>query len=247
MSVIKWRVYCITENEWSYGYLEEGTEPSKCFNDITHTINQNSYQEEDKFSKNSVHVIEESVPTGGNYKSVSYKFENVAGENIHEYSYLYKITALRISFNSSEQNRDDTLEVCIAPMSRIGVITSAVSTSDTVIAVSSTVFDHIMVGYYVNLVDNTNNDNLGVVVAVNKTTSTITVQNGAVNSFSVGSLIKMTVKVIEDFTFGYAGRVTLGDCKIGGSHLQANYKVSVKYINNKETTVSFYPIIEFLY
>jgi hypothetical protein len=247
MSVIKWRVYCITESAWSYGYLEEGIEPSKCFNNDSHTINENSYQEEEKISNMNVNVIEEIVPTGGNYKAMGYKFVNVAGENIHEYSYPYKITGLRISFCSSEQNRDDTMELSIAPNSTIGTITAGVSISDTVLTVSSDVLDEIMVGYYVNLMDNTNNDNLGVVVAVNKINSTITVKNGAVHAFSIGSLIKMTVKMVENYTFGYEGRMTLGDCKIGGSHLRKNCKVIVKYVNNKQTTVNFYPIIEFLY
>ena len=38
-----WRIYCITESLWSYGYL--ASTPTVCFNNNTHTVNSGSTQE----------------------------------------------------------------------------------------------------------------------------------------------------------------------------------------------------------
>jgi hypothetical protein len=247
MSVVKWRVFCIAENAWSEGFLESGVEPSSCFNNTGHTINTSSYQQQETISNTKVEVLEEHIPTGGNYKAVSYKCINNSGINIHNYIYNYPITALRISFNSHESNRDDTLEVLVAPNTTIGVVTTAVSISDTIITVSPTVLLYIKVGYHVNITDGTNNDSLGCVHDINILNSTIIVNTPTVHAFAINSYIQMTIKPIEDYTFGYAGPVSLGDCKIGGESIPMDTVIRVIYTNNKETSTLFYPVIEYLY
>jgi hypothetical protein len=232
-----WRVYCETESDWSYRYLAEGTIPSKCFNDTAHTININSLQKIETVSNSNVLIIEESIPTNGNHKSVGYKCECTVGVSTHDFSFDIPISALSISFNTHADNQNDTLEVIIGPETPSGVITSDVSIGDTIINVSPTVIENVQLGYYVNLSDSTNNDNLGIV----KTATS--------NAFLASSptYVKLSVKAIDNFTFGYPGRYVIGESKIGGSYVPKNTIVRVVYTNNGNATRYFYPNIDYLY
>ena len=247
--VIRWRVYCETESEWSEGYLAEGIEPSVCFNDTAHTINTNSFQELAKVSNNNVSIIEEVVPTGGYHKSVSYKIDCTPGVSTHDYIFDYAISAFSISFNIIDDHRNDTLETIVAPNTIIGVITSDVSIGDTIINVSPTVIQHIKIGFYVNLDDSNINENLGIVTNIDTINSTITVKTASTTAFSASSptYVKMSIKAIDNFTFGYPGNYVLGGTKIGGSYIPANTIIRIVYTNNGETTKYFYPVIDYLY
>jgi hypothetical protein len=65
-TVIKWRIYCTTENEWTEGWLNEGDpEPTTCFTDSGHTVNSNSVQQVDSVSE----IIQSSLVSTANSTS----------------------------------------------------------------------------------------------------------------------------------------------------------------------------------
>ena len=242
-----WRVYCETESAWTDGYLLDGVSPTTCFTDTGHTVNSNSTQLLGDIMNQNVNIVEESTPTGGAYKSVSYKEVCAVGLSTHDYSFKYPISALSISFNTIQDNQDDTLEVIIGEETTVGTVSATVTAADTVITVDSTVMDNAKLGYYINLDDATNNDNVGEVTSKDLVNSTITVDIPTTNGFAVGTLVKMSVKSVDNFTFGPPGRYVLGDSKIGGSYIPALTVIRVKYTNNGASSVNFYPVIEYLY
>ncbi|ARR74928.1 hypothetical protein SAGO17_0008 [Mimivirus AB-566-O17] len=244
----EWNVLCDTEKTHVIGFTNSSHYPEICFNNNTHIVS--SIPElVSKISNINVGIVEESTPTGGNYKSVSYKCDCVSGESIHDYTFDYPISALSISFNSHSENQNDTLEVIVAPETIIGSITSDITASDTIINASSTVIENAQLGYYIHVSDGINSDNLGTITNIDSVNSRITVKTPATNGFlaSSPSYIKMSVKVIDNFTFGYQGRYVLGDSKIGGSYIPTNTIIRVIYTNNGNTTKYFYPVIDYLY
>lgn len=246
-TVYYYKVYCETES--IYVYKWDTITPTTCPNNNTHTINNTSISILSSIQKNKVIVSEEDTPTGEHYKSVSYKISAPVGVSNHDYTFPYPVSALAISFNTISDNIDDELEVIVGPDITVGSITADVNASDTVITVSSSVIDYIELGFYVQIDDGTNIDDLGVVTSIDKNNLTITVETAATQSFaaSTPTYVKMSVKVIDNFIFGPSGRYVLGDSKIGGSYVPTNTVVRVKYINNGGSTTDFYPVIEYLY
>lgn len=250
MSIKHWRIYCETESDWTYGYLHEDTgNPTSCFTDPGHTINSNSCQELDTVSDTQVIIKEESTPTGGHFKAKGYKMTCPVGSSNYDYSYPHPISALSITLPTTSDHTDDQIEVQVGPDTTIGTITADVSASDTVITVSQSVIDNIDKGFYVTLDDGTNTDDLGLVTSIDYNLLTITVQTAATKAFASATptYVKITVKVIDDFTIGPAQRYELGKDKIGGSYVPTNTIVRVKYTNNGSSTKDFYCVIEMLY
>lgn len=243
--VNKYQIYCNTEA--AYVYYWNTSPQTVCPNNNTHSVNINSNSIIHTVASNNVTVLEESTPTGGNYKSVCYKLDCTTGLSSHDYSFPYPISALSISFNTSSDNQNDDLEVIIGPETTIGVLTAAVSSTDTVFTVSSTVIAYLNIGFFITLNDGTNKDDCGVVTNIDSVNSQITVNTAAINGFAIGTPVQMSVKVIDNFTIGYSGRCVLGDSKIGGSYVPTGTIVRVNYTNNGVSTKSFYPVIEYLY
>jgi hypothetical protein len=63
MSVIKYRIYCITEGGWVYSFREAGDEPTMCINNTSHTVNPQSVQIIELINSNNVDVKNQSKNT----------------------------------------------------------------------------------------------------------------------------------------------------------------------------------------
>ena len=249
MSVCKWRIYCNTESDWTYGYLEEGQTPSTCFTDTGHTVNSNSHQMIGTVSNSQIVIQEESTPTGGNFKAVNYKLLCPTGLSSHDYTFPHPISALSITLPTVSDNQDDNLEVCVGPNTIIGSITSNVSVSDTVLTVSQTVIDNVQLGFYIDLYNGTNTENMGRITAIDTNALTITMEIATTQAFlaSTPTYVRVTVNVIDEFTIGPPSRLEIGKDKIGGSYVPTGTIIRVKYINNGGSSKNFYCMIEYLY
>jgi hypothetical protein len=246
--IIYWKIFCDTEDMYTYGYLDHLTPPTQCFNNHEHIISHHPIPLHNIYNNNR-RTQEESGDTGGHFQSVCYKMVCPVGESSHDYSFLFPVSALCIIIQTTADHTDDDLEVVIGPDTIIGNITSNVVSSDTVINVSSTVLAHIKVGFYVDLFDGTNTDPLGRVTAIDASASTITVETAATQSFSAATptYIRMTVKCVSHFKFGFPGRYEVGKDKIGGSYVPTGTIIRVNYTNNGVASSDFYAMIEILY
>lgn len=249
-SITKWRVYCTTEEDWIYGYKDtsDGT-PTTCFNNTGHTVNENSFQEVDVISDDTINakIIEEYVPTGGNFKCCGKKFTIPANSTVtHTVSWPFNISVMESYFTSSSDMEGDVVEVVTAPNSIVGALTAPVEIGDTVINVNTTVIQNIMVGYTFKL--GNSNTSLGFVLAIDENALTVTVETPSPEAFSTGAYVKMEVEGICELEIGAAPfRYVIGSSKTGGKHLLANTPVNVIYTNNGYTEKTFRFQIEMLY
>jgi hypothetical protein len=250
-SVTKWRVYCNTEGVWSYGYKDtsEGS-PTTCFNNTGHEIQENSQQELEVISTDTINakIVEEYVPTGGNFRCCGKKFNIPANSTVtYTVSWPFNISVLQSFFTSSADMEGDVVDVVTAPNTIIGVLTAPVAIGDTVINVNTTVFQHLMVGYTLKL--GNSNVSLGYVLAIDENALTVTVQTPSPEAFSAGTTyVKTEVIGIHDLEIGAVPfRYIIGSSKTGGKHLPVNTTVNVTYTNNGNTQKTFRFQIELLY
>jgi hypothetical protein len=249
-SAVEWRIYCNTEQANVYGILLEGQgQPTQCFNDPAHEINPESILQTDRFSKTEVVIKEEDTPTGGHFKAVSYEMICPPGKSTHDFSFPFAISALTTRFNASAPHQGDTVELSVAPDVNVGFLTQAVSSGVREFIVSSTAAAYLKLGFYMKLSDGVNTDNLGRIIHVNKNTNTIRTEFTTTHPFGVSPItfVKMTIKPIDDFKIGFPGSYVIGTGKIGGSYIPANFTIRIEYTNIHDTTINFYPMVEFLY
>lgn len=249
-TVIQWRVYCETEHINVYGLLFESQgSPSGCFNDPLHVINPSSLSETDKFSNNQVTIKEEEIPTGGNFKADSYKMICPPGVSDHEYSFPFPVTVLMIIFHTTIEHSQHTIDILAGRDTTIGFISQPALIGENSIICSSTALQYIKLGFYLKLANDTITNELGRVIAVNKSLNTVWFETPLIDNFTVSPItfVKMTVKPVDNFKIGHPGQYDIGAGKIGGSYLPANSKINIIYNNPSEVTTILYPMIEYLY
>ncbi|HEY9704249.1 MAG TPA: hypothetical protein V6C58_17490 [Allocoleopsis sp.] len=243
----KWRVYCITESTWSCGYLEEGIQPTACFNNSSHTINPDSINIISTVSTSEVVIDEEHIKTGGNFRVEGRKFTiNPNTTNFQEVSWPYPISVLSTFFTSDTSQKGDVVNVIVSPDTLIGTVSENVN-STNVIKVSQTVIDNIKKGYELILQDNNNYNNIGEVIDIDTNTKNVTVSGLTENQFSSGSLVKFQVRMMKNFEIGDPFRYANGISKIGGAYIPANTIVKVIYTNTSNSIKTFVYHIEYLY
>lgn len=247
-TIYKYRVYCTTDSKYEYVWAE--TEPTACPVNTAHTIDTNTITIVDTRDENITTIQEESTPTGGNFRAIGKSLDILANETkIDDNVWDYNISALAIGFNSDTDNQGDNIELIVGPDTVIGAITSNVSISDTVINVSSTVLDHAMVGFRINLFDGVNTEDLGEIISIDETNKTLTFSGGSSQAFSAASptYVRMSVYVVQNFVIGKPGPWEVGQSKIGGSFVPAGTIIRIIYYNNTASAKNFTAQLEYLY
>lgn len=247
--VNQWRIYCISEASWVYGYLEESVTPSKCFNNTSHTINPESYTFIEKISPSVFEVKEELISTGGNFRCEGFSFDIPPNTtNIKQCSWKYPTNALAVFFTCDSTNKDDLLNATVGPETIVGTITSDISINSTIINVSDSVLTYIKVGYEILLTKNSTTYFLGEVISINNNNKTISIDTPVTELFTSGNIVKIQRKIIKNFVLGIPWRYVIGDSKIGASYIPSNIITNVIYQNKSLTdTKKFNFQIEYLY
>lgn len=190
--------------------------------------------------------------TGGHYQSQSFELTIDATTGMKEktLSFPYAVSLLAASWVNKAENDGDAIEFSIGENTTIGTIVAAVNASDTVIEVGKTVLDNVFVGAYVKLTDETNTDDVGRVLSVDKTAKEITVETATTNSFAVATptYVQMTVKIMPHLQLvGDNVPMNIGESKIGASYIPANMVLLARYDNISATAKTFSFVLEYLY
>lgn len=244
----KWKIFCDTENIYTYGYSTELPYPERCFNNINHVMSKKPIAIK-SITNNESRIKEEFGNTGGYFQSITYKLDCESGETIQDYSYPYPICAFLVSFKTISENKDDFFNIEVGPDSVVGIITNSISSPTNILEVSETVIENCKIGFLVSITDGINIDNLGKIIEIDNFNSTITTTNSTSFNFSSSSptYVRITVKMVSDFLIGHPGDYTIGSSKIGGSSVPSNTTVRVKYFNNSLSVKEFYINVEILY
>ena len=210
MSIIKWRIYCITDSKWTEGYLLSGVTPSMCFENTAHTVNSNSFQKLQEISPEQVEVVEESPltneATDGRFRTDGFEISATANTTTRkDFSWPYPISALILRFVTEEIHRGDYINCYGKPTTYLNNLSSDITSGTTVLPVNSTT--PFSVGMSIVITDSVNTESLGRVTSKGETT--ITVQTATQFSYYKNAYISY---------YNPAGivtsAVTAGDCKI---------------------------------
>lgn len=236
----KWKIYCSTDSTYEYIWLDENqAQPTTCPTNTAHTIDTAQTSIVETRTSNNVNIIQEDIATGHNYLWDTKNFVALANQTTsYTFSYPFNVSVLEAQFISAEENTDDSWSWIIAPNTTIGALTANVEIDDTVINVSPTVTSNIKIGFWVNLFDGVNTEELGRVLEIDGSAGTITVENASTQAFSAISptYVRINIYFMKDAVFGHPWLTVYGEGKIKSSYVPANTLVEVKYTNNSPTT-----------
>lgn len=254
MSIVNlWEVYCVTEAAYKTVWSIE--QPTLCPTNSADTISTNPGPRIiQTISNDKVKIIEEDGVTQGIYKFHGYSKDIPSGPQGNvttiTHTWHYPITILDGWFISETGTRMDKIDMTVAEDTVIGAITSPVYPGNTEISVTSTVFTNLSKGYYVNITDGVNINQLGEVIAIDAQNGKITVCDPATQTFSPLSptYVRMTVKVIEDFYVpSEKMRYAFAEKKVGGKYIPTGIPLKIKYANQNGNAKTFVYNMEYLY
>lgn len=112
------------------------------------------------------------------------------------------------------------------------------SVSTLSIDVSLTVIQNTALGYYVNINDGINEDNVGRVTKVDTINNKIEVEFSTINNYLyiMPTYILNSVYMFKDYEIGPPWEHTIGESKIGGSSVPTNMPITIEYTNISPST-----------
>lgn len=196
-----------------------------------------------------VQIKEEYVETGGHFQSQSFMLDVPQENGIYNLDINFKID---IGILNGYAHIDDTMnfdeiECLVGEDTVIGSITNTVNINDNIIKVSDSVLEYCSVGFYITLFDGINSVNMGMVLKKDLENKTIELENKSTLSLEVGSLVRMTVKLIPVMHLKGNTKIEFGYKKTGTNYLQSERILRVKYNNKNNTAKKFIFILEYLY
>lgn len=251
-TVKKWRVWCDTNSKYETAWAEE--EPTTCpYDPINHTIDTSKTAVITTVDEQVVTIKEELVETQGIYRFRGYEFTIPAGTpgatSQLDITWKRPITLLNGEFDAMTEHIGDVISAIVVAPSPIGAITAPVSPNDTVINVSPTVFDYIYNGFNVYLTDGVNIDALGENMSKDSVAGTITVETGAVNTFSPLSptYIMIDVPVVENLHVRRERTYEFAKKKVGGKMFDTGVIFRILYVNHDGLEKTFTFNFEYMY
>lgn len=250
-TVHKYRVHC-TQGDGNQVLWGPDT-PTVCPLDAGHSIDGNIVIL-DTITNAIVTIKEELVPTQGYYHCQGYErvipSGNVGDVTTFSHSWPYQISLLNAWFFIDDDQLGDWVDANVAKDTVIGAIGAAVTGGDTTITVSSTVLENVAIGFHVNITDGVNLNDLGRVLDINTTNSTITCETAATNSFSPLSptYVRLCVPFVNELHFNNTNqRYMIAEKKVGGKGLPPNVPFYVDYHNESGTAKKFTYNLEYIY
>lgn len=245
-SVLKYRVYCQTEEEYTYTW-GEGL-PTTCPNNNAHTIDDSTITILDTINTNSVIIQQESTPTGGNYRAESKMIEIDANETkTVDTQWPYPLSVLTLTLYAKEANDGDIVNTFVAPGTVVGVVTQNASQGATTLSVNSTVTDNIGNGYRVNIFDGQTSTFLGECISVDKHAGTIIIDTPVAEAITAGVYVQICINNIKNFALRGNTVYELARKTIGASSLPANATVRLQYENTTNEAKTFFYMMEYYY
>lgn len=226
----KYRVYCNTESQYVYDWNDKS--PITCPNNSAHSIDATSSTIVDTVKSQSVNIIQEAGPTGGNYSCESYSFSIPPGQTVlQNYSWPFNISISSVHFTTDTSHVGDLITSIIAPGTTLGVTGAAVKAGDTKISVSPSVVQNIQKGMSVSLTDGTNVSNLAKVYLIDCVNNIIQCQTPSQFAYtSTGVAVQACFQNIR-MQLGPPQSYVLGTNQIKSAFLPANTILNVQYVN----------------
>ena len=246
--IIYWRIYCNTESQWTYGYLDDtqGT-PTTCFTDSSHTVNPDSYQNVSETSLIIPHVKiqEEYIETGGNYRLEGFKMTCPANQvTTKVVTWKTQLSIISSQYVGKSEWEGCIVDAIVGPETIVGTITGNVASGIAIIPVSLTVIQNAVIGYEFLI----NSDLIGEICSIDSVNSTVTIGTNTTTSYTSGALAKLQNRTIKNYEMSPTNLLyTLGVNTVGGSPLAPNTPVHVIFNNTTNNEIIFRFQVEYLY
>lgn len=244
MTLIKWNIFCVTENQFSSGWLEDSEgQPTSCFNNTAHVVNTELTAIIETTEKITVKLQREDIPTGGHYNCEGFSFMIKAySTNFIEVKWPFPVNILSVHSQTSESQLEDVLNATVNPKTLVGVTTDTGVIGTNTLTVNETVINNLKIGFDVYIID----DYLGRIIEVNSQNSTISFENELENEYSSGSSIYGELRIIRNYNFGYNSGNDFGAFN-GNKYLPTNTITKVCYTNTSNVQKKFCFSIEYLF
>jgi len=250
MSVNLWRVYCITESQFVTGYLSDGQTCTVCFNNNTHTVNNDSINIVSTITQNTS-LISTQTPgqTPGNFRAENNLITCAANSISYQtMSFSYNINILSLHLQISPNNVGDMFEIIVRPKSYIGTLASEVTSGSTVISLSEFIISLLSIGFQLVFTkpDFSLVEEEPEIQSIDTVNNTVTLVSGTTTTFPTGSYIKFMVKRIKTYYLNYEGHKNIGNY-LRASLFPLTVESQLRYTNNTNTSKTFVYGIEYLY
>jgi hypothetical protein len=231
-NIIKWKVFCSTENAYVTALTESIIyKPLRCPNNSNHIIIDNLTSMIEVIGNNQVIIKEENIPTQGFFRVEGKKIDcpmNSTSSQIVDLEYPVSILAFYISPESS--NFNDNIDIYIE-IGDIGVLTSEVNSGSSIIPLNTPNIDNLPIGFEI-LIDNIV---IGEIIGKNSVNSALTLNKNTMQVFPVNSTVSLRNRMVKNFTIGKHTMYPLGLSKIGSSYISPSYFIMVEYTNKSLT------------
>lgn len=124
----KYRIYCETEQKYVFVILDQNDPvPTKCPNNTTDIVNNNSIAIVDTIQEQEVIIKEENGKTGGTFGTIACNIDATASTtSTITLSWPYPISALCTYYVSTEENKKDLLTLSVGENTQIGSIIESI-------------------------------------------------------------------------------------------------------------------------
>lgn len=250
-----WNVFCNNENQYVDIDTFNDVTPLICPNSLDHTIDPDKTVIKFRNNVSEIKILEETMEsnisrTGGYYIAEGFDFEMLPGRSNNVKQFDIPISVIAMTFSPiSTDNIGDRFDVVINPDTVIGAIANVVNIGDTEIPLNDTAFQYATIGFYLTIDDGVNNHDLGIVIAKNPITKTVTIKNPPTTFFNPlsPSYIKLTMYRIKNFLITNTDPIVLVSNKIGCSYLPSKTSVVLVYNNNGETNHKMNVMVKYLF
>jgi hypothetical protein len=249
----QWRIFCVTENLFVYGYLPSTQTCSVCFNNNTHTINPNSISIVSTVTENTTVVSTQTPGSGnnGNYRCHRKQLIVAAGPNVistQSTSYDYTVGILAFNMDITPSNIGDSFEIYIMPKTPIGVLTAAAAVGSTVISLPPSVIIYLQIGYQLSFTSSTTGlyEEESEIIAMNTTNNTVTLKTGVITGFNVGDYVGFLVCKFKTYYMAVSGTNTIGNY-LRAAQFPTSTSVQIRYTNFSSNSKIFVYGCEYLF
>jgi hypothetical protein len=204
----------------------------------------------DTINPNLVSIKDEIVPTGGNYQGTTVIIDAPPNSTaVKDISWPFQVTVYNIYFSTKSTHEGTILNVYGVPIYPVGAIIAPVTIGSNKIKVSSTALIYLQLGYLMTITDGINSDDLGMVLGIDKPTSTITTEKTSTHTYSPFSptYVKMCVHRLKDFVIGPEGKYTIGKIKTYGAPIPPGLIIRTVYENTTNNPLKLHAVIEYTY
>ncbi len=242
-SIIKWKVFCDTENTYVYTYTDSGHIPTHCHNNTEHVVTQIP-QCVSVITENQFKLKEEDIPTQGYFRLEGDSLECPPNTvSVYTKTNNYDMAFYAFYLVTTAENYLDVININII-IGPFHVLQSDLPQGSTTLQISPVVAASMPYGFEITI------DGVFVaeILEVNSATGVITFNSATTQLYTAGKVLLLRNRMVKNFVIGGVGTFSFGLSRVGGSHFKKTYTLALDYHNKSPVltkNIAFYGELSF--